>query len=304
MERRLSPPPDARRFTAGGAYWRQRGALARSRERILALFHAVDEPGNDMVLYQWVQLLALALDYAPDLVIELGRGHGNSTCMFTEAINQLGPQGRSVVSLCLSDAWETRTVPRIAPVVPPGWLAPLDVRRGDILRLDYAPLVATARRVLVFWDAHGFDIAECVLGEILPLVAHKEHLVVMHDLTDARYCGPYFRHYGERGLWKGANDWSGPQLCLGPVNSCVEQAVAIVDFTSRNDLTLHSADESIRAEIGGDPGRCTVMAEVLGEDFFSLYAHWFYFSLNERAEPATFTFPRYQWAKSWEAGLA
>ena len=36
-------------------------------------------------------------------------------------------------------------------------------------------------------------------------------------------------------LWRG-NDWSGPRVRLGHLDSCVEQAVAMVDFTSRNGV--------------------------------------------------------------------
>ena len=45
---------------------------------------------------------------------------------------------------------------------------------ADILEFDYRKALSDAKRVLIFWDAHGFDIAECVLGEILPIVAAGE----------------------------------------------------------------------------------------------------------------------------------
>ena len=58
------------------------------------------------------------------------------------------------------------------------------------------------------------------------------------------------RPAGERyGLWRG-NDWSGPRIRLGHLDSCVEQAVAMVDFTSRNGVTLHTAAEDIHGAIG------------------------------------------------------
>jgi hypothetical protein len=39
------------------------------------------------------------------VILELGRGQGNSTCAFTEATNLKQGQMR-VLSLCLSDNWE------------------------------------------------------------------------------------------------------------------------------------------------------------------------------------------------------
>ena len=97
--------------------------------------------------------------------------------------------------------------------------------------------------MLVFWDAHGYDLAECVLGRILPLLRDKKHVVLVHDLSDGRYMSDF--SYGDNGLWRN-NDWGGPRLQLGHLNSGVEQAVSLVDFCSRNNVTLHSADQSLR----------------------------------------------------------
>lgn len=300
MERTVGIPTGATPVAAGEAYWRQRTALARHAGRLRALFDMV-ESSKELWPYQWAQLLAMTLEFRPDLVIELGRGWGNSTCVFTEAVNQLGPEGRRVVSVCLSDGWETRTRDRVGRLVTPEWFAPLQARRSDILAVDYPALACEAERVLVFWDAHGFDIAECALGEILPAIVDRPHLVIMHDLSDGRWAGPESTHYGTRGLWKG-NTWGGPRVRLGDIDSAVEQSVAIVDFMSRNGRRLCSADESIRTAIGADPARLEEMRRLLGPDLFELQAHWFWFSLNDQAR--TYTFPRFQWAKARETRLA
>lgn len=300
MERSVGIPRDATPVSPGEAYWRQRHAVAAHAGRIRALFEVV-ESSKELWPYQWAQLLAMTLEFRPDLVIELGRGWGNSTCVFTEAMNQLGGDGRRVVSVCLSEGWETRTRARVAGLVPPEWFTPLQARRSDILAVDYAALACDAKRCLVFWDAHGFDIAECVLGEILPSIVDRPHLVLMHDLSDGRWAGPAATHYGTRGLWKG-NNWGGPRVRLGDIDSAVEQSVAIVDFMSRNGRRLGSADESIREVIGADPARMAEMTRLLGPDLFDLQAHWFWFSLNDRA--GTLTFPRFQWAKAHETRLA
>jgi hypothetical protein len=140
---------------------------------------------------------------------------------------------------------------------------------------------------LVFWDAHGFDIAECVLGRILPIVATVEHLVIMHDLSDTRYSSEEHLEYGEYGLWKG-NNWSGPRLKLGIIDSAVEQSIAVLDFATRNHITLDSADHSFHTAL--TPEQQSEMREQLGE-LFDSQGHWFYFSLNER--PGPYKFPRY-----------
>ena len=272
-------------FSPARAYWNQRDKLSGARARILALSEAVDQR-SDLWPYQWAQLMAAAIDFAPDLILELGRGRGNSTCAFTEASNI--NEGRSrILSLCLSDNWERETLPRLRRIVPASWFHPLQAQRADILEFDYRKALSGAKRVLIFWDAHGFDIAECVLGEILPIVAPLEHLVIMHDLSDTRYSSDEQFEYGGHGLWKG-NNWSGPRLKLGIIDSAVEQSIAALDFTTRNHITLDSADHSFHTNLTAD--QQTEMREILG-DLFETQAHWFYFSLNER--PGPYKFPHF-----------
>ncbi len=273
----MMPPTPAR------AYWNQRHALAGDRERILALCQAVNRP-SDLWPFQWTQLMSYVLELAPDLVLELGRGMGNSTCAFTEAANLLGPGRCRVISLCNSDSWDAETLPRLKKVVPASWFQGLQALRTDILAFDFRKAMAGARKVLLFWDAHGFEVAECVLGGILPLMADKPHAVIMHDMSDNRHCAASDA-YGPEGMWKGENS-SGPRMKLGCIDSHVAQAVSIVDFTSRNKLTLDSADHSYAVELDAD--KVAEMTRVMGEQLFSTSAHWFWFSLNEVAGPYHF----------------
>ncbi len=270
-------------FHAGLAYWEQRDAVAAASAQLRRLAAAVNG-GNDLALYQWGQLLAATLDFAPTLIVELGRHRGNSTCVFTTAAQALDAR---VVSLCLSPRWRTESRPRIAGLVPPSWLSHLDAREEDIAAADFDAIVGDAARVLILWDAHGYHIAEHVLGRLLPAVADRPHLVLAHDISDVRYEGPAPRPVGERyGLWRG-NDWSGPRLRLGHLDSCVEQAVAMVDFTSRNGVTLRTAAEDIHNAIAVHAFRVEAMERTL-DDLWAAQAHWCHFSLNERHGPYRF----------------
>jgi hypothetical protein len=275
--------------TPAAALWNQRQSLASSSTRLRELYEAVGH-SSDLLLYQWAELFTMAVEFQPDLILELGRGEGNSTCVFTEAANRIGADRCKVVSLCLTESWDKKRPEPIAKVVPPEWFAPLKTHSGNMLEFDFKSLLAGPSRVLVFWDAHGYEIAELVLGEILPLLAERKHLILMHDLSDARYGGPAARSYNDQRLWRG-NNWSGPRLRLGHIDSAVEQAVAIVDFTSRNELPLHSADESIRTELWTDPAKIQELRDLVGPDFISEQAHWFWFTLNEGTGP--FTFPKF-----------
>lgn len=268
--------------TPARACWNQRHALQAAGPRLQALQKGVNSPG-DLSSFQWGQLFSFAMEFAPNLILELGRGYGNSTCVFTEAANRL-PDCR-VVSLCNTELWDRQVLPRLRTVVPAPWFAALDARNGDILAFDFEQAFRGRERVLVFWDAHGFDVAECVLGGILPLLVSRPHAVAMHDMSDARYQGPTTDPYGDDGLWRGeGKGW----LRIGNIKSTVEQAVAITDFCTRNHLTLDSADHSLHTELA--PAQIAELQGAVGP-FFSQEAHWFWFSLNEREGP--YTFPRF-----------
>ena len=73
-------------ITPATAYWNQRQKLSALRDRFTGMGEAVGELTH-LSSFQWAQLAAMALEYQPDLIIELGRGKGNSTCVFTEAAN-------------------------------------------------------------------------------------------------------------------------------------------------------------------------------------------------------------------------
>jgi hypothetical protein len=278
--------PRSVKFTPGSAYWNQRFQLSNARERINTLHQTINRP-SDLSRYQFAQLLASALEFAPDLILELGRHMGNSTCAFTEAANQL--PGSRVLSICKSRQWSWTTAPKLRKVVPRSWFHLLEAVRGDILKFDFSKVLANSHRVLLFWDAHGFAIAEYVLGAILPQLASRDHIVLMHDLSDIRYTGDA-ADYNGRGLWKGINAGK-DRFRIGIIDSAVAQALSIQDFVGRNRLTLDSADHSIDLEINQLSGRTEEMRRVLGNELFSLQAHWFWFTLNEHAGP--FTFPRF-----------
>ena len=141
----------------------------------------------------------------------------------------------------------------------------------------------------MFWDAHGFDIAECVLGAIAPLIADRQHVILVHDMSDIRY-GYGQADYGGERLWHGVNAGAA-RFRIGIIDSAVAQGISIQDFASRNRLTLDSADHSIDLELNQVPGRVQEIQALLGDELFSMQAHWFWFTLNEHSGP--YTFPRF-----------
>jgi hypothetical protein len=266
------------------ALWRQRDFIKSLKPRLAALSAAIGEP-SDFSLYQWVQILAFTLEFKPELIIELGRRFGNSTCCFLEAANRLGEAQRCrVISLDIKDEW-SKSRPRIAELVPSEWFAPAQIELNDILDYDFASAIGPAQSCLVFWDAHGFEIAECVLGGILPQLKNRRHVVLMHDISDARFevSSP---EYGNSALWRGC-DAAAEYMWLGDRVSSVAQLVSAVDFTTRNQLPFHSAVESFRFELSEE--QRAELASLLGDQSVASQAHWHWFSLSEA--PGRITFP-------------
>jgi hypothetical protein len=143
-------------------------------------------------------------------------------------------------------------------------------------------------------------VAEVVLGQIMPELADREHLVIMHDILDLRYQDVVPLSYGDNELWTGGNCTS-RYLQLGFLVSGVEQVISIFDFSTRNRLPLHSCDHSLFTELSD--AQAAELASLWG-DMFSRNGHWLYFSLREAAGPLTFPKVRGLRAASKMAGQA
>ncbi|GMU39603.1 MAG: hypothetical protein AMXMBFR23_04690 [Chloroflexota bacterium] len=271
---------------AGRAYWNHRHALAERAPRLRALARTIDSE-TSLNLPQWGQLTALMLEYQPDLVIELGRAKGNSTSAFADVAVTSGAR---ILSICRTKMW-AESVKRLEPLTDAAWHSHLDIRRGNITGFPFAREVGDAKRVLVFWDAHGMQVAGAVLGSLLPAIADREHVVMMHDISDTRYDGPGRVPYNGRPLWDGTIS-SPDKFRIGYLESSVSQTIGILDFCTRNRMPLHSADHSIHEAIEA-PGRAEEMRALIG-DLYSPRAHWSWFTAAEaQASPVSYPSPHF-----------
>jgi len=273
-------------FSVGQAYWNQRQRLAERRSELEQLHEAVGHPG-DLWLCQFAQFYATALEFQPDMIVELGRGWGNSTAAFLAAIDALG-EGARLVSLCRSREWRTVTRRLLEDMKPEGWFEPLEHVEAEIPTIDVKGRLKGGKRVLVLWDAHGYDVAEVVLARIMPMIAERPHLVIMHDIQDDRYHRAPARLCEEKGIWR-SHEGHQHHIKIGHFSSAVEQMISALDFLTRNGAHLESADHEIHREIASRPEREEEMKRLGG-----LYgeACWCYFSLNEVSGP--FTFPKWR----------
>jgi len=267
------------------ALFKNRALISNDKSEIERLIRCVGRPG-DLWPYQWVQLITFVYEFRPDFILELGRGYGNSTCAFNEVCQLMKPDFCEVLSLCISKDWDVQTLPNLKKDIPDDWFRTLTTLKANILTFDFKAVLRDKKRVVVFWDAHGFEVAEVVLGYIMPQLREKNHLIIMHDLSDTRYAAESVRYYGECGLWKGKNDWSGPKVQIGHIQSSVEQSIAAIDFCSRNRLDLHSSDESYHTEFTGP--QWDELRTILGDEYVSKNGHWFWFTLKEAKVEVTF----------------
>jgi predicted O-methyltransferase YrrM len=169
-------------------------------EQFELMHRLVDSPPLDLPLESWTELYDLTLAFEPDLVLELGRGYGNSTCVFTQAAQTARFRVISI-GFDTERAWETRTAPRLAQVVGPNWFAPLTVLQDDIMETNFRPLLNGSLRTLVFWDAHGTEVAEAVFGRLMPALP-KENQIVVDDI----WASP--ERYGLRAEYQAGPLWS------------------------------------------------------------------------------------------------
>jgi len=276
----------------GKALLNQKSALKKAKSRLEQLAVAVDHI-SDSSLAQYTQMFAITLEFKPDLIVEFGRGTGNSTAVLTEAANQL--TSCKVISICLSSDWQDKTAGRIAKIVSKEWFSKLDARISDILDLDFKTLIKNGKTILFLWDAHGWDIAEYVLGVVLPALEKKKHLIFVHDLS-------YFDKnsnpkYSGNGIWKGyAGDEvkNPPRVVINSIQSAFEEMIAILDFASRNSLEIRSVQEEINNLYKKNQAEATLLKKILGKEFTDSSSSFHYFSLNTLSKNQKIFYPKFQ----------
>lgn len=293
-------------FNSGSAFWNQRFRLKQAKLRLKQLAEAVGHI-SDSSLAQYAQMFAIVLEFKPDLIVEFGRGTGNSTAVFTEAANNL--KDASVISICLSTDWQDKTVKRIAQLVPEDWFNKLDARVANILDVKFKDLIKNKKKVLFLWDAHGWDIAEFTLGKVLPILKSREHLVLVHDIS---YFDPKSANanYQDGGIWKGyAGDdvKDPPYIVLGTMASPFEEVISIYDFTSRNSLKVNSVQEEINdiykqsfSTNKKNQAKAVQLKKILGKEFSDSSSSFQWFSLNTLSKNKKVFYPKFQRGKNLE----
>ncbi len=270
------------------AIWKNRATLAAMLPALRETRGTLQEMmggSRDFIDQQWLQIASLIYDFEPDLIIELGRGYGNSTCAMALGAQQLGSKCR-LLSVCLSQHFIDESRPYlIERVRHPSFLSLVDARTADIVSYDFSEQIQSAKRVFVFWDAHGFDVALAILRNVIKPLVDKEHCVVVHDMADLSYFSRAHRAYASE-LWADMGS-APPKFILGDIGMQYEEGIVLIDFLGRNHVPFRSAESSYFP--GLTETQICELRQLFGDDF-SRYGFWYYFSLNER-EPNVLTFP-------------
>jgi hypothetical protein len=175
--------------------------VLRTQVRFWRLARTVAAP-NDLPLRQWAALYEEAVSVAPDAIVEVGRGYGNSTVVLTEAANKLAARVLSVGDDGIF-AWRKITRPKLERLKPPGWFRPLEIVEGKAEEADLPGWLDGSRRALFFWDAHGGELAEHLLSAVVPVLPVGSRVIV-HDVYSQppprgvpvacryrRFCSPF-----------------------------------------------------------------------------------------------------------------
>jgi SAM-dependent methyltransferase len=171
-----------------------------SPDRFEVMHRLVASPPFDLPIENWSELHDRTVAFKPDLVVELGRGYGNSTCVFTEAANAIGDCRVVSIDFNAEQFWQTQTAPKLVRLVGTKWFAPLTVLQDDITALDFQPLLHGSSRVLVFWDAHGGDVADAILSRLLPALP-RDNLIIVDDIWQTRELYGLQAEYRAGPLW-------------------------------------------------------------------------------------------------------
>jgi hypothetical protein len=81
------------------------------------------------------------------------------------------------------------------------WFAPLTVLQEDITETDFSALIDGSIRTLVYWDAHGIDVADAVFGRLIPALPNQNKIVI-----DDIWAAP--EQYGLRADYQAGPLWS------------------------------------------------------------------------------------------------
>lgn len=247
--------------------------------------------GPDMFMTTYLVTFAIAMEYKPDVIIEIGRALGNSTSVFSRY--KFTQHDCTFYSFSLEE-WDVESQ-RLSDAVDGFQYDPDSINLIDIRLVDFEKILAGKERVLVFWDAHGFDVSDGILSQLFPHLADRQNLVLMDDVFDARYDYDnlpfkFSDGYADCSVWKGCEFPNITTLRFGYLASMFEEGPLLYDFACRNDMPLYSFRHALEQWRTKDPEAYVALNSRLHFQLNPGECSLVYCSLDEAARPAL-TFP-------------
>jgi hypothetical protein len=224
---------------------------------------------------QWLQIMAFVREFEPDVILELGVKSGrlaacaSSICAGTSAhhlATNFDPdweQAKACRPASEACALKPRTVIGTHPV-------------------DVIAALASSRRIAILCGNFEPGLTDLLLRHILPAVRDKDHCVVVTAISDGRLNPRLPYADGGESYW-----------VIGDVIGMKSEdsgLLPLVDFTTRNELTLFSADLGLQEIQRSEPELLRSLIVAHGGPAFG-GAHWRWFTLNERQPPFVFPTP-------------
>lgn len=246
----------------------------------------------------YLVLFGMMLDFKPDIIIELGRGPGNSTFVFNRYC-QLHRECE-FHSFGLED-WD-REIAILSEKFAEFDTSHINLHHMDLRLFDYETIINSDKRCVVFFDAHGYDATDATFSLIFPLLKDRQHLIVVDDIWDGRYDyqtdvggRPNSAKWSNRG-YHGKSLWNGPKLPitstirLGHLESLYEEVVLLYDFACRNNLPVHTFRHAFEMWRTEEPEEYETFNSAMEDLVNPDEEYLVYLSLDE-ADIAELTFP-------------
>ena len=252
--------------------------INKNLKRLKLLKNLINDNVN-LSFTQFALLYGAVLEFKPDLILEFGRAKGNSLAALLQGVYEI--KNCSIESFCLSNYWQD-VFKKIKPHVESDWHNCVNIHTIDLTKINFEPVVKNKKKILIWWDAHGYEVAQHIFSSLMPLLMDKQHLVLIHDAYDAR-CLNKQKDYNNLPIYKSEEDCYAGKcafLRIGWITTACFEYISIIDFLSRNNTELKSLDYDLYQN--------NILLTSIFKDSFIDEIGITYFSMNEYTGPYYF----------------
>jgi len=227
-----------------------------------ALSDCVAAP-QEFAFSDWLMMGAMALEFKPDFVTEIGRGSGGTTAMLLEVMSRLKGEIFSVESQ--TSGWD-QVEPKLRERQPESWFAPLVLMDAPASGLEFdRHLPPGSRRILLVCSYQTEEWLRTCVDRLFPILKGRENLVVVRGVSDLR---------GEQIARSSAYS------TFGTFQAPTKSFGVLHDWLAANRVTVGSPPADIVAAMHRNPRRWNALRRALLGQAYPLVGaggHWIYF---------------------------